>query len=270
MNMNMNMNMNMSIGTDMMAVATRIQERARILMEERRKVIDQEQVLIELRTARHQEQAINDRRRKHLLERLNERNAVELEIFDVRDAIHDHKENTEVAEQQTIESEQRIELLVEKRTHETTAFYGPNHAQMESYSVALKTVVESKERDIERRRKRLESIRGELANSKTQEESIRRETETIREAMTIRGYEYGTGGDRDGATTTTSDTNNGNRNSKSNGAGSSNGLKKKMIGQEDEDITILSKRVRETIDRVRIVLCHVVSCTAECWHVQLC
>ena len=156
-----------SIGMDMMAVATRIQERARILTEERRKVKDTDEILIELRQTRDQEQKINNRRRKNLLECINERNNVELEIFEVQDKIDDSNRNIELYDQQRIESKERIENLMNQRTKETTTFYGPNLAQMESYTKALENVVTTKERVIEQRRTRLETMRNELERAKT-------------------------------------------------------------------------------------------------------
>ena len=246
----------LAIGTDMMAVATRIQERARILMEERSKVKSTEPILLELRMAREKEQAINDRRRKHLLESINERNGVELGIFDLRDAIQDLNENIRVAQQKRIESTERIRVRMEERIQDATAFYGPNLAQMECYAKVLETVVESKERAVERRRKRLQKLRDELANSKTNEERIRRETETtIREANMLR---------EQGGNTGSSSRSNGNGNiNRSNS--NSNGNKKALGRQEDEEITVLSKRVRETIDQVRacIYLC-VCVCVCVC------
>lgn len=225
-----------SIGMDMMAVATRIQERARILTEERRKVKETDEVLIDLRLTRDKEKTINSRRRKYLLELINERNNVELEIFDTQDTIDDNNRNVESFNQQRIESEERITNLIKERTEETVSFYGPNLAQMESYVKALENVVLSKEHVIEQRRQRLETIRNELERAKTEEENIRKETDTIRED--IRCREEG-----DTVCGTTNDTT-----SNNNSSSGSN----KRIGRDIEEIAVLSKRVREIIEQVRV------------------
>jgi DNA repair exonuclease SbcCD ATPase subunit len=228
-----------SIGMDMMAVATRIQERARILTEERRKVKDTDEILIELRQTRDKEQKINNRRRKNLLECINERNNVELEMFDVQDKIDDYNMNIELYNQQRIESKERIENLTDKRTKETTTFYGPNLAQMESYTKALENVVMTKERVIEQRRTRLETMRNELERAKTEEHNINQDTETIREDIRRRrqgGGEViatGGGGPNDANNINSSISN------------------KAMELLDVEEITVLSKRVRETINQVR-------------------
>jgi DNA repair exonuclease SbcCD ATPase subunit len=232
-----------SIGMDMMAVATRIQERARILTEERRKVKDTDEILIELRQTRDKEQKINNRRRKNLLECINERNNVELEIFDVQDKIDDYNMNIELYNQQRIESKERIKNLIDKRTMETTTFYGPNLAQMESYTKALENVVTTKERVIEQRRTRLETMRNELERAKTKEHNINQETERIREDIRRRRQggrgEVTTGG--------------GGPNDTTNNKNSSSSNNNKAMEQDVEEITVLSKRVRETIDQVRVI-----------------
>lgn len=206
-----------TITPDMMAVAHKIRDRALVLEEERRRVRSTEPILADLHERNFREQAINNRRRKHMLERVNERNAVELEIFGVRDAISDHQNNAKATDKETTASEERLRILLENRHHETVTFYGPNLARMETYANALETVVESKERDFEQRHLRLEGIRTELANSKAEETRIRRETKNVRETMA--------------------------RDEKD---GNQNATRK----QEDGEMTALSKRVRETIEQV--------------------
>ncbi|OEU16975.1 hypothetical protein FRACYDRAFT_239572 [Fragilariopsis cylindrus CCMP1102] len=239
-----------SIGMDMMAVATRIQERARILTEERRKVKDTDEILIELRQTRDQEQKINNRRRKNLLECINERNNVELEIFDVQDKIDDSNRNIELYNQQRMESKERIENLMNQRTKETRTFYGPNLAQMESYTKALENVVTTNERVIEQRRTRLETMRHELERAKTQEQNINQDTETIREDIRRCRCRRQGGGE---VTTTTGGGSGGgpsdtihNINSSTSTSSTSN---KAMEQLDVEEITVLSKRVRDTIDQ---------------------
>jgi hypothetical protein len=241
-----------SIGMDMMAVATRIQERARILTEERRKVKNTDEILIELRQTRDKEQKINNRRRKNLLECINERNNVELEIFDVQDTIDDYNMNIELYNQQRIESEERIENLINKRTKETTTLYGPNLAQMESYTKALENVVMTKERVIEQRRTRLETMRNELERAKTEEQNINQETETIREDIHLR---QGGGEVIPGDSRGPNDTNNKNNSS------SNNNNNNKAMERDVEEINVLSKRVRETIDQVRVIQPTLFICT---------
>mmetsp|Transcript_43533 Transcript_43533/g.49294 ORF Transcript_43533/g.49294 Transcript_43533/m.49294 type:complete len:315 (+) Transcript_43533:82-1026(+) len=231
-----------SIGMDMMAVATRIQERARILTEERRKVQETDEVLTDLRRTLDKEKTINSRRRKHLLERINERNNVELEIFETQDTIDDNNRNVELFNQQRIESEERIKNLLKERTEEAVSFYGPNLAQMESYVKALEKVVLSKERVREQRRQRLETIRNEFEKAKTEEENIRQETDTIREDIRCRKEGDTVCGPVNDTVTTT------NTNATTNSSIISSSSNER-IGRDIEEIAVLSKRVREIIEQ---------------------
>ena len=223
-----------NIGSDMMAVARRIQERARVLSKERRLVEETDAVLVDLRVRREREQAINDRRRQHMLERVNERNEIELELFRVRDSIRDHRERARATERDTLASEENTEALTEGRVRKTKSVYGPNLARMESFIHILTAKVESRERASKKRRERLEGLRAELADSRKEEEDIIRETAEIREAM---DRAHGNCAGSTGASEAIE------------GAGSG-GNKNNGFGREEEEITTLSGRVREVIEQV--------------------
>lgn len=70
-----------SIGMGMMSIVTGIQERALTLTEELRKIKEIDEVLVDLSATRDRERSINSRRRKHLLERVQERNEVNIISF---------------------------------------------------------------------------------------------------------------------------------------------------------------------------------------------
>lgn len=198
----------------MMAVATKIRDRAKILQEERSKVMATEPILLELRTLLQREQSTNDRRRMHLLERLNDRNAIELEVFRIRDAIADHLAASDRADTEARASQKRLDEVLQERARNVVELYGPKRAEMEAYTTALKAIVTSREAKLKERRLEIERLRTELEESKEKEARIVRDTESLREDIAR-------------ATRNGNDTGN----------------------QEDGEITSLSKRIRETIEQ---------------------
>ena len=229
------------IGNDMMAVARRIRERARILDDERRKVRETEAALRDLREKHDRERSINDRQRQRLLQWTNERNAVELEIFRVEDAIGGHARTARALEEETRRSEARIEKLERERTDRTTILYAPNLARMEMFLAVLEDLVESKAAVAEKRQKRLEDLRAELEDAKRREESIIRQTRNLEDAIYREEGAYPGGSTTDEESKTETNT----------------------MKKEDHEITALSKRVREAIEEVRVA--HRTTMILEVW-----
>lgn len=255
-------NPNSNIGTDMMAVARRIQERARVLNDEQRMVQATELVLLDLCKTLKTEQAVNDEQRRKLLLATNERNMVELEIFAVKDSIEEHLKQIKAREQETLRSQETIAELVAKRIETTKKVYGPNLARMETYSRVLETIVGSKEKAMQTRSKLLEDLRAQLEDSKTRNELMIRETKDTKESIDREEQQQKQTGscgsdDQDhGADDDHDDGDHGLRfgrdhdGSTSKTNNSDSGIHSSAIGQEDKDITALSKRVREAIEEV--------------------
>jgi chromosome segregation ATPase len=233
---------NMAMGTDMMAVARRISERAQILEEELRKVQETGPVLLELRRNRAKERGVNDKHRKRLLEMINERNNVELEIFRVQEYIKEHQKKAAALERETSESKERIREMIAKCNHDTQTIYGPNLARMETYTHVLESIVKAKQTAVEARRKRLDDLRAELEDSKRRKVNILSETKDIEEAINREEKSIHRGNNASG-----SDTNSG---SMSDTDDSDTGTRPTTIRREDQEITALSRKVREAIEEV--------------------
>jgi hypothetical protein len=245
-------NASANIGTDMMAVARRIQERALVLDDEQCRVRATEPILLDLCKTLKKEQARNDEQRRELLLKTNERNVVELEIFGVKDSIKEHLKQATAMDQEILHAEEIIAELVTRRTQTTKKVYGPNLASMETYTRVLETIVGSKEKAVEAWNNRLEGIRVQLEDSKTRNENINRETKDTEEAIDREQRQQqriGSGGvvhDDDDD----DDDNNDDDGSTSETNYSDNGTNSSAIGQEDKEITALSKEVREAIEKV--------------------
>lgn len=237
-----------TIGNDMMDVARRIRDRARVLEDEQKKAEATRDVLRELYKKRDKEKAINDRYRKRLLQITNERNAVELEVFGCHESIGDCEKQTRAMEQETLESEETIRKLLQRRTEQTKSFYGPNLAKMETFVEVLQNIVESKEKAEEAKRKRVEDLRVQIKDSKKREGSILRETKDA-EKVIDREQRIGSSGANVDADekSTKSETSN-----KSGNNGNTD------IGRDDQEITNLSRKVRDAIEEVSKVSSRIV------------
>ena len=210
----------------------RIQERAQVLQDERKKAEAKRIVLLDLCQKRDVEKTTNEKQRKRLLQATNERNSVELEIMGVRESIEDCWKRAKTMEEETRESEERIRKLEENRAESTESFYGPNLAKMETFLKVLETIVDSKEKVVEARRKRIEDLRTRLEDSKEKEETILRETQETKLAI---NREEGVHNDETDEESTESES----------------GKKRiSVIAQKDNEIDNLSSRVRETIEMV--------------------
>ncbi len=230
---------NPQIGNDMMAVARRIRERAQILKDEKQKAEKIRGVLLDICKKRDAEIAINNRQRRRLLQATNERNEVELEIFEVQESIEDCRNKARAMGQETLESEERIRSLGERRTEQAISFYGPNMAKMDTFIKVFEDIVESKAKAVEARRKHLEELRSEIKVSKEREKEILRKTKEIKELIDLEEKIDDESGDD------TKDE----RQSK--GSKYSGGIRK-----EDEEIIALASKVRETIAVVSLMALH--------------
>ena len=227
-----------AIGNDMMAVARRIRERAQVLQDERKKAEAKRIVLLDLCQKRDAEKKTNEKQRKRMLQATNERNEVELEVIGVRESIDDCWKRAGVLEEKTREAEERIRKLDEQRAESTKSFYGPNLAKMETFLTVLETIVDSREKAVEAKRKRMDDLQTQLKESKMREEDILRETQETKEA--IDREEEADDIVDDGST----------------GSESSNNRKSptSAIARNDKEIVDLSSKVREAIEMVSDIL----------------
>lgn len=124
-----------------------------------------------------------------MLERIQERNEVELEIFNVQDTIDDHNAKAKTFDRQRAQIEERVENVSKKRRHDAASLYGPNFSRMDLYLKLLEDVVLTKERNKKQRQLRLEHIRNDLKKEKADEETIRKEIESTRKI--IRNLQFG-------------------------------------------------------------------------------
>ncbi len=223
----------------MMAVARKIQERAQVLKDERKKAEAKRIVLLDLRQKRDAEKKINEKQRKRLLLATNERNTVELEVMGVRESIGDCWKRARVMEEETRESEERIRKLDEKRAESTKSFYGPNLAKMETFLKVLETIVSSKEKAVEANRKRMDDLHTQLKESKMREESILRMTQETKEAID-REQAVDNAADEGSVDSESSNKSSDNRKSRTSSA----------IARKDKEIVNLSSRVRKAIEMV--------------------
>ena len=223
------------MGNDMMAVARRIRERARVLQDEQRKAEAIRCALLDLHQTREIEIATNNRQRRCFLQSTNERNAVELELFAVQESIEDCRKRARAMDQETLESEERIRKLTDQRLQQTKSFYGPNIAKMDTYTKVLETIVESKQKAMEARQKRFEELRAQLKDSKEREECLLRETKEIQGTI-----DHGEQIDRRSRVGDGTDADEQSKGEK----------QQSVIGREDLEITALSNKVREAITTV--------------------
>ena len=235
------------IGNDMMAVARRIQERAQVLQDEREKAEAKRIVLLDLCQKRDAEKKTNEKQRKRMLRATNERNEVELEVMVARESIDDCWKRARVLEEKTRESEERIRKLDEQRAESTKSFYGPNLAKMETFLTVLESIVDSREKAVEAKRKRMDDLRTELKESKMREEDILRETQETKEAID-REEEAVDIADEGSTGSESSNKTGGNRKSHTS-----------AISRNDKEIVDLSSKVREAIEMVSNAL-HSVVC----------
>jgi chromosome segregation ATPase len=169
------------LGGDMASVAARIQERASILIIERKKLNDTRDQLLELEQERDREQQINDLRRRHLLEITNARNEVELDIFKAKDQIQDLERSIVECEDESRLLQERYKQATEEYNHKLETMYGPQMLEMELYEQALKETVQAGEKKLQGRLDRLTSICAECTSIEAEEEAFRKEARRFQE-----------------------------------------------------------------------------------------
>jgi chromosome segregation ATPase len=172
-----------ALGGDLVAIATRIQERARILVTEREKLQTAKARLTELEQIHQREQQINDQYRRHFLQCTNARNEVELEIFNVRDQIQAAENAIEDYEQERIHWEEQLEGIKKESEQMVESTYGPQQVKMELFLKAFEATVQAKKDKIQKRRDRLEAIHKECETLKKQHEDYQKQTKQVREEI---------------------------------------------------------------------------------------
>jgi chromosome segregation ATPase len=172
-----------SMGSEMMEMAMRFQERNRILVEERRKLQGANARLAELQEIQRREQQVNDQYRRRLLQCTNDRNEVELEIFAVRDQIHQCEKTIAECEEERNLWEQQIIQIEQETQEKTETIYGPNILEMEMYLRALEDAVEAKQTKVQKQRDRIEAIRAECSALKKENESLQLQKKRIKDEI---------------------------------------------------------------------------------------
>ena len=170
-----------ALGGDLVAIATRIQERARLLVTEREKLQTAKVRLTELEQIHQREQQINDQYRRHLLQCTNARNDVELEIFNVRDQIQAAESAIEDYEQERVQWEDQLEDIQKESQQKVESTYGPQQVKMELFLKAFEATVQAKKDKIQKRRDRLETIQKECETLKKQHEDYQEQTKQVKD-----------------------------------------------------------------------------------------
>jgi chromosome segregation ATPase len=153
-------------GGGLVAIATRIQERARLLVIERQNLQTATDRLAKLQVVHQREQQINNQCRRHLLQCTNARNEVELEIYKIKDEIQKSENAIERMKREKMKWEGQVEEINRESENIVVSTYGPQMVQLELLVKAFEATVQAKKEEIQMRRNRLEAIRKEDENLK--------------------------------------------------------------------------------------------------------
>lgn len=139
--------------------------------------------LADLKETGQKEQTVNDQHRRHMLQCINARNNVELELFEVKDLIDTCKMTITKYSQETEDLERKLQDVQDESHRLIQTLYGPQQLQMELYLRALTETVQAKQDKMQKRNRRLAAIRTEMEESKDQEEAYKKATEKAKEEI---------------------------------------------------------------------------------------
>lgn len=185
----------MNTSTDLGAIAARMQERAILLVTEQTKLSVSEKQLQTVLDEEQKELSINNDIRRNLLLATNSRNGVELELYDAKDKVADY---TRKIDQLKFETE-----TIQKESHRTSKqwesdvqnIYSRHQLSMEVYEQAWGLALEDKARIRKEREERISDLQSCVHEVEDQRETIRAESDRLREELAI--LESGNGADKE-------------------------------------------------------------------------
>jgi chromosome segregation ATPase len=166
---------------NMVAVAARIQDRAMQLHAEQTKL---NTVLAELDKTRHEAQKetdVNSSRRRNMLEAINSRNGIELELYQARDKIDGYRTTIQKLQQETEIIEEAIAKAQAQWKDDVQNLYSPHQLEMELYQQTLEAALDAREQRSRQRAEQLEKLETKARNLKEREECLRLECTILRE-----------------------------------------------------------------------------------------
>jgi chromosome segregation ATPase len=169
-----------NIGGDMMNIANRIRELAIQLEKEQNMLKIAQQRLAKLKEIEQKEQGINDQKRRQLLQAINARNDVELEIFAIKDKVAACRKSINTYNQEREDLEAKLVEVKEKAKLHIETVYAPQQLKMDMYLRALEGVVHAKNEKIQKRLDRLAAIRAETEDLQSKEKAARKEAHQTR------------------------------------------------------------------------------------------
>lgn len=159
----------------MVALASRIQDRAMHFFTEQNKLSSLREKLDEIKSLEEKEANINRFLRRNLLETTRSRHDIELELHQVRDqtsdfiqSIQELKEETESIQQET----QRVETKLKRQVKDV---YAPHEAQIELFVRTIQIDQERQESLINQERERKRQVKERITNLKQEEQAFREE-----------------------------------------------------------------------------------------------
>jgi chromosome segregation ATPase len=171
------------VNNELMKLYNRIKDLYGQLGNEKRALQIAQQRLATLQHTEQKEQRINDQYRRQLLQCVNARNNIELEIFHVRDQIEASKAAIAKYDQERDELESKLEVVQEESKTQIDTVYAPQQLKMDLYLQALTDIVQAKMDHVQQRDQRLATVRAECEAWKAQEATAKHDMERAREEI---------------------------------------------------------------------------------------
>lgn len=166
---------------NMVAVAARIQDRAMQLHAEQTKLNTVLAELDKTRDEARKETAVNSSRRRNMLEAINSRNGIELELYQARDKIDGYRTTIQKLQQETEIIEEAIAKAQAQWKDDVQNLYSPHQLEMELYQQTLEAALEAREQRSRQRAEQLEKLETKARDLKEREECLRLECTALRE-----------------------------------------------------------------------------------------
>jgi hypothetical protein len=144
---------------------------------------EQRTLQLALRQTEQQEQKINHRHRRRLLQCVNARNSVELEIFRVQDQIELCQASMVKYNHERAELEVKYQEVQAETNHHIDTVYGTQQLKMDLYIRALTETIQARQKKIQKRDDQLAAIRAECNDLKAKEHADKQKTQRIRQKI---------------------------------------------------------------------------------------
>lgn len=158
-----------------MALATRIQERARKLREEQNNLQKTMLQLEQTRKVKEQELQTNRAHRQNQLKCGIARNQVELDLFRAQDKVQEQRAKNEKLKVGTQAVKEESEKVQAHLQNDIENIYAPHEMEMERY----RKLLESKTRAIRRRQKELDKIETSIRRLKQAESELLKDRKSL-------------------------------------------------------------------------------------------